>query len=96
MKNRMFLRKKKPSFLKESLKYDLIQEMTNDQKQRTMENMIIESQEILNPVEMKTLMAFTRSKLNRKENKKQIARILQVSVRQIKKIKRQGRKKTSD
>jgi len=79
--------------LKESLKYDLIQEMTNDQKQRTMENMIIESQEILNPVEMKTLMAFTRSKLNRKENKKQIARILQVSVRQIKKIKRQGRKK---
>ena len=72
---------------------DLIEEMTNDQKQRTMENMIMENQEVLNPIEMKTLMAFTRSKLNRKENKKQIARILQVSVRQIKKIKRQGRKK---
>ena len=93
MKNRIFQERKNLLFLKESLKSDLIEEMTNEQKQRTIENMIIESQEILNPIEMKTLMAFTRSKLNRKENKKQIARILQVSVRQIKKIKRQGRKK---
>ena len=93
MKNRIFQERKKLLFLKESVNSDLIEEMTNDQKQRTMENMIMESQELLNPVEMKTLMAFTRSKLNRKENKKQIARILQVSVRQIKKIKRQGRKK---
>lgn len=93
MKNRIFQERKNLLFLKEPLKSDLIEEMTNDQKQRTMENMIIESQEILNPVEMKTLMAFTRSKLNTKENKKNIARILQVSVRQIKRIKRQGRKK---
>jgi hypothetical protein len=93
MKNRIFQERKKLLFLKESVNSDLIEEMTNDQKQRTMENMIMESQELLNPVEMKTLMAFTRSKLNRKENKKQIAKILQVSVRQIKKIKRQGRKK---
>ena len=89
MKNRIFQERKNLLFLKESVNSDLIKEMTNDQKQRTMENMIMESQELLNPVEMKTLMAFTRSKLNRK----QIARILQVSVRQIKKIKRQGRKK---
>ena len=93
MKNRIFKERKNLLFLKESVNSELIKEMTNDQKQRTMENMIMESQELLNPVEMKTLMAFTRSKLNRKENKKQIARILQVSVRQIKKIKRQGRKK---
>ena len=92
MKNRIFQERKNLLFLKESVN-DLIEEMTNEQKQRTIENMIMESREILNPIEMKTLMAFTRSKLNRKENKKQIARILQVSVRQIKKIKRQGRKK---
>lgn len=93
MKNRIFQERKNLLFLKESVNSDLIEEMTNEQKQRTIENMIMESREILNPIEMKTLMAFTRSKLNRKENKKQIARILQVSVRQIKKIKRQGRKK---
>ena len=92
MKKRIFQERKNLLFLKESVN-DLIEEMTNEQKQRTIENMIMESREILNPIEMKTLMAFTRSKLNRKENKKQIARILQVSVRQIKKIKRQGRKK---
>ncbi len=93
MKNRFFQNERQLSILKNRQSSHALKELSNDQKQRIFENMIMEEHENLSPLEMKTLLAFCKSKLNKKETKKKIAKIFHISIRQVKRIKRKGRKK---
>ena len=93
MKNRIFQNRRHLSILKNRQSSPALKELSNDQKQRILENMIMEEHEKFSSLEMKTLLAFCKSKLTKKETKKQIAKIFHISIRQVKRIKRTGRKK---
>lgn len=90
MKNRIFQNRRHLSILKNRQSSPALKELSNDQKQRILENMIMEEHEKFSSLEMKTLLAFCKSKLTKKETKKQIAKIFHISIRQV---KRTGRKK---
>ena len=59
-------------FLKNRQNSPALKELSNDQKQRILENMIMEEHENFSSLEMKTLLAFCKSKLTKKKPKNRL------------------------
>ena len=61
MKNRIFQNGRQFLILKNRQSSPALKELSNDQKQRILENMIMEEHENFSSLEMKTLLAFCKS-----------------------------------